>query len=247
MSSLKYSRGFFKDQQGESASSAQVVVPLIQEYIAAKSVVDVGCGIGTWLVEFQKRGVSDILGIDGEWVSAEQRKIPKEAFQAADLRSPLQVPRRFDLALCVEVAEHLEAQYAFSLVKSLTQLAPVVAFSAAIPYQGGTGHVNEQWPDYWSQLFSKHDYVCFDPLRLAIWQDHRVAWWYSQNLLLFVHREHAGRLVKLTEHLVSEPVRLVHPENFLAHANLRSASIGGILRAVAGIPKRALKRLLNWR
>ena len=60
--------------------------------------------------------------------------------------------RRFDLALCLDVTEHLPRECADPLVTLLTSLAPVVAFSAAIPVQDSYNHVNCQWPAYWFRL-----------------------------------------------------------------------------------------------
>ena len=74
-------------------------------------------------------------------------------------------------------------------VADLVALAPVVLFSAAIPGQGGTDHINEQWQDYWARLFAKHDYVALDFLRLKFWNDSRIEWWYRQNIILYVRRD----------------------------------------------------------
>lgn len=60
-----------------------------------------------------------------------------------DVGAPIELHRRFDLVLCLEVAEHLPASAADTLVRSLTGLGNVIAFSAAIPFQGGANHVNE--------------------------------------------------------------------------------------------------------
>jgi len=34
--------------------------------------------------------------------------------------------------------------------------------------------------------YAEHGYVRLDPFRKNIWQDSRVAWWYRQNLFLYV-------------------------------------------------------------
>jgi len=43
-----------------------VVVPIVPEVIEAKSVVEVGCGGGTWLAVFRELGVRDIVGLAGD-------------------------------------------------------------------------------------------------------------------------------------------------------------------------------------
>ena len=64
----------------------------------------------------------------------EQLRIAPQDFQVQDLRRSFRLERRFDLALCLEVAEHLPAKAADAFVASLVELAPVVVFSAAMPF-----------------------------------------------------------------------------------------------------------------
>lgn len=172
--------------------SAEVIVPLLLAWFAPASVVDVGCGRGAFLSVCKTHGVTDILGIDGDHHPAATRLIADHEFVAADLHDPPPLERRFDLAVCTEVAEHLDAADADRFVRYLTTLAPVVAFSAAIPDQGGVHHVNEQWPAYWSARFATHGYRPVDALRPRLWNDERVAFWYAQNLVLFVAHDLAG-------------------------------------------------------
>src|SRR5438046_10610902 len=92
------------------------------------SVVDLGCGIGTWLAVFAEHNVGDYVGIDGDYVDRSQLLIPPERFLSGDLSEPVELNRRFDLAVSLEVAEHLPAASARVLVASLTGLPPVVLF-----------------------------------------------------------------------------------------------------------------------
>lgn len=137
----------------ENRDSAQHVVPLVSSLIHPSSVVDVGCGSGAWLDVFRKHGASRILGLDGYNVDPAWLCIPQDCFRALDLSKPFQVAEVFDLAVCLEVAEHLPKDAAPGFIQSLARLAPGVLFSAAVPLQGGTHHVNEQWPGYWQDLF----------------------------------------------------------------------------------------------
>ena len=82
------------------------------------------------------------------------------------------------------MAEHLDPSRAASFVSDLCALAPVVLFSAAVPGQGGTHHVNEQWPGYWQDLFAVEGYLMSGALRWLIWNDDRVENWYRQNLMV---------------------------------------------------------------
>lgn len=186
METQLYTKNFYVAIQEGSRQSAQVVVPLVMDLVQPKSLVDLGCGAGNWLAAFSEFGVQDYLGIDGDYVDLETLKIPQDKFLAHDLKHPLKLDKKYDLAMSVEVAEHLPSELAETFVQSLTQLSSLIMFSAAIPNQGGTGHFNEQWLEYWVEIFQKQGYIPVDCLRDKIWGNVLVEPWYSQNLIFFV-------------------------------------------------------------
>jgi SAM-dependent methyltransferase len=195
-----YDSQFYAMQSDLVSGSARACVPLIMDLLAPRSVVDVGCGQGDWLHAFQICGVEDILGVDGDYVRREDLRIQPLAFRAWDLTRPLDLGRRFDLAVCLEVAEHLPELCAGPFVRQLVALAPAVVFSAAVPGQGGMNHINEQWFWYWQGLFAGNGYRCVDPFRKTLWQRPDTALYYQQNMFLFVDpRIHADLLEKLPE------------------------------------------------
>lgn len=210
-----YDRAFYAEHAAGSRRSADVVVPLVLEAVGPRSVADVGCGTGEWLAAFRERGVTDVLGLDGAYAAELGLKIPKEDFKAVTLPAGMDAGRRFDLAMSVEAAEHLPAARAAELVAGLCGLSDVILFSAAIPFQGGTNHVNEQWPDYWAKLFAARGYQAVDCLRDELWNDERVEWWYAQNLLFFATAE-AVQSHSFLKDAAGKPLRrLVHPRNYL--------------------------------
>lgn len=213
-----YTSSFFRAQQRGSRRSAEGVLPLIVAAIKPKTAIDVGCGVGTWLAVLAENGVTDIWGIDGDYVDRTLLQIPQERFQAHDLTLPILLERRFDLVLCLEVAEHLPEASAPTLIDSLVRLGPVILFSAAVPFQGGTSHVNEQWPEYWARHFATKRYVPVDYVRRQIWQLPEVAWFYAQNILLFVKRDYLGSsslLQREAENTPASPLSLVHPVKYV--------------------------------
>jgi 2-polyprenyl-3-methyl-5-hydroxy-6-metoxy-1,4-benzoquinol methylase len=138
-----------------SLQSAREVIPLVRHYYDPASVVDVGCGGGSWLSVFHELGIRDIYGLDGDWANTDDLLIPSALFQETDFLKPFRLSRTFDLVVCLEIAEHIQKSSAPVLIESLTHLGPVILFSAAIPDQGGVDHVNEQWPEYWARLFGR--------------------------------------------------------------------------------------------
>lgn len=169
-------------------SSAEIIVPILIDLINPNSVIDIGCGLGAWLTVFQKHNIKRIIGIDGNYVDRNKLLISKENFFSVDLCYPFTVDERFDLAICLEVAEHLPRSSANGFICSITKLAPIILFSAAVPGQWGIHHVNNQWPDYWQDLFNKAGYLMLDPIRPIIWKDQRVSWYYRQNCFLVIKK-----------------------------------------------------------
>jgi len=221
MAAVAYDADWYSRFREDSRASARAVVPMLLEWTGAASVVDIGCGQGIWLSVFAEEGVDDHLGVDGPHVDPAALAIARERFLAHDLETPFELERRFDLATCFEVAEHLPETSAAGFVASLARLAPIVAFSAAIPHQGGTGHQNERWPEYWAALFATHGMRAIDCIRPRIWSDPDVSWWYAQNLLLFADDETIAASAALRiarSHTRDERLAMVHPAHYLATA-----------------------------
>lgn len=234
-----YDDEFFDAAEQGMLRSATAVVPHVIDLIEPRSVVDVGCGRGAWLSVFQSHGVERLLGLDGSYVDPRKLFIPSECFLSADLAKPFTIPGRFDLAVCLEVGEHLPHKSAGSLVSSLTDAAQAVLFSAAVPGQGGTHHINEQWPGYWKSLFARRGYTYLDVIRPRIWDNRQIEWWYRQNLFLFVSDAAIGRLPRLC---AAEATSLGDLQFLHADVLAEFQSIRGLLRQFAGAFLRRTRR-----
>jgi SAM-dependent methyltransferase len=245
MTTPAYTTDFFDTIRDGARRSAEVVVPIVLETLKPTSVIDVGCGDGTWLSVFLEMGVKDVWGLDGDYVNVTQLRIPRGLFRPTDLSSPFMFERKFDLAMSLEVAEHLPPSSAKGFVESLSRLASLILFSAAIPLQGGTNHLNEQWPDYWVELFRTHDYLPIDFIRGRIWSNRKVEWYYSQNTILFAQAECVRKddeLSRLYQQTNQQQLSLVHPTRFLHPFR---CSVPDALRLLGQATKTALLRRLG--
>jgi SAM-dependent methyltransferase len=207
------------------------------------SVVDVGCGTGLWLEEFQTRGVSDILGIDHEGAQQASLRIPADKFVAHDLTKPFVWDRRFDLVLSLEVAEHLDPSVADQFVGTLTDLGSTVVFSAAVPFQQGVHHVNLRWPSYWAQLFAARGYSPSVSLRDEIWSLIELDPWYVQNIVAF--ESDATREIDLPKQPLVWPLDAVHPPTYLGLSDPDRANIRTTARLLWSLIRRRARHLVG--
>lgn len=190
LESKLYNENFYDEHNSGAYSSANVIIPIINDVFRPASVIDIGCGNGQWLkVWREKIGVEQIQGVEGPYVSKLQLQVPKDLILFQDLKEPLSINKRFDLAMSLEVAEHLPASVASRFVEDLTRLSDVVLFSASMIGQDGQYHINEQLPEYWAKIFSGFGYVPVDYLRPLIWNREDVQWWYRQNTLIYIKKE----------------------------------------------------------
>jgi SAM-dependent methyltransferase len=199
-----------QDYAGWVRSSAAHLLPFVE--VHGKRVVDFGCGRGDWLTVAVQQGATSVLGLDTYAIDGTIDAIPT---RTADLTQPVVLGEVFDVALCLEVGEHLDARYADTLVQSLVDAAPVVLFSAAAPGQGGVHHVNEQPPAYWAAKFAAHGYRCFD-VRAQTWTIDEIEPWYRMGFAIYAAP--GAEPARLRPFEVSTLLHLVHPDIFAAYA-----------------------------
>jgi len=183
-----YDQKFFNNALKLEAGSAQAFVDCLIKHFAPRSVIDIGCGIGLYLAEFAKNKI-EILGYDGS-PAAINGSLVGDKIKLHDLSEPLNLSHGFDLCLCLEVAEHLPAADADSLISTLTKLSDTIIFTAATPGQGSKsiGHINEQLPEYWQEKFKNKNFIINKILTKQIKKElisAQVIWWLTKNLMIF--------------------------------------------------------------
>lgn len=213
-----YNRDFYNELNKTTERSAEIIVPIVLKILCEDNqlvsqnpqVCDVGCGVGTWLKIFKRCGCK-IKGFDGNGYE-ERLKINKDEFEQINFTKPYCTDKKYDIALSLEVAEHIPEKYLSTYMKTLTNFSDIVIFSAAIPFQMGQGHINEQYPSYWIKKFSEMNYSCIDIIREKIWNEKNVCHYYKQNIFLMVKNTHKN------ERFVNENAKVVldmiHPDTW---------------------------------
>lgn len=221
----QYDDSFFGDAYETSYLSAKLMLGHLNMFFLFHSVVDIGAGVGAWsraALEMDKA----VTSIDGEWVAAIPGKFSGLQYLFQDLNKKILFDSRKDIAICVEVAEHLLPERSVGIVSELVALAPVVVFGAALPRQGGAGHINCRPHSFWINAFLENGYVAIDFFRPKFWYDGRVGPWYSQNTYLFVGPE---KLDEFSGFLRPSLVDVYHPRVVLDSPMCLQDHLAGII------------------
>jgi SAM-dependent methyltransferase len=225
-----YDAGFYEGQVATSLQSARIYLRHLWRFMQPRSVLDVGCGRGAWLKACHELGSEILLGLDGGWNSRSQMIDAGIDFRSIDLEKPFAAPHEVDLAISLEVAEHLRPAAAPQFVKCLAAASDAVLFSAAYPGQGGTNHVNEQPHSSWARLFAQQGFAPFDLFRPVFWGNGDVCFWYRQNTFLYC-RNASPAWQRIAAHgigPIAEPsfMDCVHPELFALKGAPADGSLG---------------------
>lgn len=197
----------------------KIIVKELLKYFKPKSVIDVWCGLWTFVKVFQDNNIKAIW-IDGSRVKKSKLYINRNSFIEKDLEKEIDFKKKYDLAISLEVAEHLSKNTAENFVKTLVSCSDYIIFSAAIPWQWWFKHINEQFPCYWENLFNKHWYKFYDVFRHIFWNNPNIYWRYKQNMFLVVKKwkKIPNKLIEKT------PRNIIHPELFKS-SNINSKNI----------------------
>lgn len=155
------------------------------------SIVDLGCAIGEFIAYFGLTHKVLGVGFDGSENSLIHKDSGATIF-VHDLRTPINWGKpRFDLCMCLEVAEHIEFEFADILIDNCCSMSDLVLFTAAKPGQEGTGHVNLQPKEYWLFKFKQHGYALRSDktvefiLKLEPWKHKKGIKAYYENAMVF--------------------------------------------------------------
>jgi SAM-dependent methyltransferase len=196
--SFKYSQNFYLSVDDRASATATEVFKVLSVYLRTESILDVGCGSGAWLEAGLKSGIKRATGVDlGSSIKVVENN-PNLKPNIANHTLKL-IVRDFvedstagfiksDLAMSLEVVEHLPEHVGRNLIQRLTESADFIVFSGAQPGQGGTYHINEQPLRYWVEEFKKYGFDVYDPFRSVLQNQSHHPRFYALNTLLFINQ-----------------------------------------------------------
>lgn len=135
----------------EESPQALRLARWVMRRLQPRSVIDLGCATGLYLAPFQSYNVSELVGLEmnNKAYSKAIRAHDRITFMKKDLSKPLGLAVKYDLGLCIEVAEHMPPEAEGALCENLAKACRTLIFSAAVEGQGGEGHINCRPQGYW--------------------------------------------------------------------------------------------------
>ena len=240
-----YGDDFYRSQLHDSERSAKQYLSYLSEVFCPQTVLDVGCGRGAWLKVWLELGATETHGYDGPWNRAEHMIDSRIKFRSIDLDGSFSIPQKVDLAMSLEVAEHLKPEVSEAFVHSLTGCSDAVLFGAAYTGQGGTNHINERPHSYWGHRFGDLNFAAYDIFRPRFWGDESVCYWYRQNTFLYLRRN--SNVFDLFRAAGFKPLErlafldCVHPELYGRAEPIPVPTLGFLSRSFGPALSRSLK------
>lgn len=200
---------YVHDKSVHNLKDPKIIVEEILKHFSPKSVIDLWCGLGTFVKVFQDYWI-DAYWVNWEWVEKDKLFIDEKSLIIKNLEEFYDFWKKYDLAISLEVAEHIDEKYSDNFVKTLISCSDYIVFSAATSCQWWQNHVNEQRPEYREKKFNKYWYKFYDVFRHVFWDNKNIFWRYKQNMFLIVKewKEIPNTLVE------KWPKYVIHPELF---------------------------------
>lgn len=192
-------------------NSARLIIKEVLPFLTGvDSILDLGCGMGTWTKSLEELGFSNILMVDHPSLPVTDLvNENKGSFTGVDLESGFPPANHFDLIMCIEVLEHFHEKRAIDIFNYITKHTDLVLFSAAIPGQSGEGHINCRRHNYWHKQFAAQGFHFFDGFKTSILNDDSINYWLRQNMFIYYTDRQQFRFDGL-QNITNNEFELVH-------------------------------------
>ncbi|MES2731707.1 MAG: methyltransferase domain-containing protein [Bacteroidota bacterium] len=159
------------------------IVTILKQH-KAKTVVDLGCGLGIYCQVFKLAGLSP-TGYDG---NPHTHGLTDGRCNVLDLSADIEIGT-FDWVISLEVGEHVPQEYEETFLNNIAKSAKQgIILSWAVPGQEGLGHVNNHTNEY---IIEKVEALGFTYVEKASKSLRRKAElsWFKNTLLVFLRNK----------------------------------------------------------
>lgn len=168
-----YTDAFFKNRtKRKTIRWEKAVGSCIVKCLNINSMVDFGCGLGHFLEGAKEAGATNILGYEYSYENAKKYlpSVIAPYIKYGNVMEDIDCGQ-FDCSMSIEVAEHILPEKSCILVKNLTKSATkYIILTAALPGQGGTGHINEQPHSFWIKQIEQFNFIKRDDERNSLFE-----------------------------------------------------------------------------
>ncbi len=207
----RYHQSFYDSVSARAEKTAQITRELISSFLTPESLIDIGSGDGVWTFTYLS-GFSNLNATVVDLPETQFKFINNLSSRVhviqQDFELGVNLPSSiFDLAICVEVIEHLSPRAAQELISYICKHSKVVLFSGATKGQGGTHHINENTQSFWIESMVNRGMKAYDVVRPVLSGEKEVPSYYKNNIFLYVNESLLGasELLYINEKLDSLP------------------------------------------
>jgi cyclopropane fatty-acyl-phospholipid synthase-like methyltransferase len=162
------------------------------------SVVDFGCGIGSYLESCYNKGIKNIAGYDigGEYAQKYTPDFLYPFIEYCDCTKPIKTQQKYECVISFETIEHIEPSGTNVFIENLVNATDFdkgrILFTGAPPEQEGCGHINCRDKQEWIEIFAEQDFTVDQHLTELVkdaWTGLNVGCppYIINNLLIFKH------------------------------------------------------------
>lgn len=163
----------------------------IVKTLQPQSILDIGCGVGSYLEGALQYGCKDILGLDVSFETAKEFLTPEISpyIKYGDATKPLDLNRKFKCVMSFETGEHIESDKTGVFIDNLCKhSSKYIILTAAPPGQAGTGHINLREKKFWISEVTKRNFKFDSKLCdhfVSEWAKFGVEKYILRNLMVF--------------------------------------------------------------
>jgi hypothetical protein len=151
-----------------------------------ETLVDFGCGMGDYVKKLIKNNFI-CEAYDG---NPNTEVLTDGIGKTLDLSEEINLNKKFDCVLSLEVGEHIPQIYEHNFVKNIcSHTKKFLIISWAIEGQAGNGHINCKNNDYIINIIEKYNFKYNQSWSQKLRDCASNAWWFRNTIMVFIKND----------------------------------------------------------